>query len=633
MISTTNLKNSPKNRTNGLTIQWYFKLSNSIKEKHEVEFAELELLSLFGEIKKVRNFADILYTTQFRHFIENVRIQDYMAHELPYGEFHGFYGETKEWVDVGRLVRRLAYTREFFVATLDTEPWTVLQSVFPNGEVGKNVQYFQGKRHMLFRFITNQYFIEKSQYISKLSRNEEEVDKNVDALFAFLTRKLHRIPASSTMQVGKRLEDYFAIREEPSLYLTHYMHPYKGKFHPKMARALLNYVYPEDEGLVMDNFAGSGTLLVEATLMGLDSFGVEVNPLSVLMSNVKCYSLGINSAKLKQAIASFLQILEGALLSYREESSGTILLTPPDYDFRSVQKRIKDLPRIVVEMFNNTDVIEKFLIAHELIKKNPDPGIRDFLLLGLSGTISDMLRRRRGEFFDILKDRLDSLYLRIYIFHRLNEILKIRLGKSETYIGDTRDMKNTCRRWDDTKTEIGDSEIDAIVNSPPYSTALDYIRNDLPQLAILEMADLRQLESDMIGNPNLKVYSDELLSEIIDNHKEYTSMPTHAKEVIHVLLKAGRKKEALRTYKFFKDMYLVLKEMYRVLKDEAKAVIIIGNNHYKLDGAYEEVKNDEVIRQMSLDIGFKEDKLIARELEKSMTGMIRYETILILKKP
>ena len=82
------------------------------------------------------------------------------------------------------------------------------------------------------------------------------------------------------MQVGKRLEDYFTIREEPSLHLTHYMHPYKGKFHPKMARALLNYVYPSSNGFVMDNFAGSGTLLVESTLMGLDSIGIEGSTLS-----------------------------------------------------------------------------------------------------------------------------------------------------------------------------------------------------------------------------------------------------------------------------------------------------------------------------------------------------------------
>jgi len=44
-----------------------------------------------------------------------------------------------------------------------------------------------------------------------------------------------------------------------------------------MARALLNYIYPQEKGTVMDNFAGSGTLLVEASFMELDGVGVEIN--------------------------------------------------------------------------------------------------------------------------------------------------------------------------------------------------------------------------------------------------------------------------------------------------------------------------------------------------------------------
>jgi len=60
--------------------------------------------------------------------------------------------------------------------------------------------------------------------------------------------------------MGKKLEDYFSNREENSLYLTHYFYPYKGKFHPKMVRSLLNWANPR---VVLDNFVGSGTLLVE----------------------------------------------------------------------------------------------------------------------------------------------------------------------------------------------------------------------------------------------------------------------------------------------------------------------------------------------------------------------------------
>jgi len=601
---------------------WYFKLFNNIKEKHEIDFAELELLSLFGSVKRVRNFADILYNTPFKYFTEGIRIQDILAHELPYGEFQGFYAERDGIINVSLLVNRLAYTREFFVIVSSDCPESLLEKMFPYGEIDKNVQFFKANGYSLLRFITNQYFLEKSQYISKVSRNEDEIDRNVECLFDFLTKKLYRIPASVTMQVGKRLEDYFTIREEPSLYLTHYMHPYKGRFHPKMVRALLNYVYPKEKGLVMDNFAGCGTLLVEATWMGLDSVGIEINPLSVLMSNVKCYSLSLSPEELKRIIDKYLRELHESLLSYEKQSTGLVLLFAPKYDGDVIEKRKKEVPAIVKSMLKRSNVVDEILIAHELIKKVENKEIRDFLLLALSGTISDLVRRRRAEFFEVFSDRLKDLYLRIYTFHKLNRVLKIRLGKSKTYVADARNM-----------SMIDNETIDAIVTSPPYSTAINYIKNDYPQLVLLNLADISWLEANMIGNPNLKAYPTSLYVEMRENNPEYARLPSSAKEAITILKRYGREKQALRVYKFFKDMYLALKEMHRVMKKGSKCVIIIGNNHFKVDRNYVEVKNDEVLKEMALSLGFREDKTIVRTLEKTQAGMIRYESILILEKP
>jgi DNA modification methylase len=243
-------------------------------------------------------------------------------------------------------------------------------------------------------------------------------------------------------------------------------------------------------------------------------------------------------------------------------------------------------------------------------------------LLALSGATSDLVRRRKGKFVDVLRERLENLYLRIYIFDKLNDVMKIKLGQSGTYAADTRDIKM-----------VESESIDAIVNSPPYSTALDYIKNDYPQLTLLQLADIPSLETNMIGNPRFKVYSQSLLDEIRSCNPDFTNLPRDAKDIISTLVRYGRTKEAMRSYKFFKDMHLALKEMYRVLKCSSKCVIVIGNNHYKLDGNYAVVRNDEVIKEMALNLGFKEDRTIVRELEKSQAGMIRYESILILEKP
>jgi len=583
----------------------------------------MELESLFGNVDPVRNFCDILSTSPFNHFRNgDARVQDFFAHELPYGECQGFLAKTEGIHDVSHLVMRLAYTREFFAVTESNDPSGVLQQMFSRGVEGKNVQYFAKDNYVLLRFITNQYFLEKSQYISKLSRNEEEAKDNAESLLSFLTEKLDRIPATETMQIGKRLEDYFAIREEPSLYLSHYMHPYKGKFHPKMVRAFLNYVLPQSVGIVMDNFAGCGTLLVEATWMELDSTGIEINPLSALMCNVKCDSLSIPIDELRKSIDNYLHDLNSDLLSYETQSSGSSLLVPPNYEKETIENRTNSIPARVISIFSESKTAYHIVLAHELIKKVKNEKIRDFLLLALSGAISDLARRRKGKFIEVLQDRLRNLYLRIYIFNELNQVMKIKLGKSRTYAADTRNM-----------TMVENESIDSIVNSPPYSTALDYIKNDYPQLTLLELTDIPLLETNMIGNPRFKIYSQTLLDEIRTNSSDYANLPQDAKDIIFTLTRYGRTKEAMRTYKFFKDMYLALKEMHRVLKRGSKCVIVIGNNHYKLDGNYVVVKNDEVLKEMALTLGFQEDRTIIRELEKSQAGMIRYESILILEKP
>lgn len=619
-----------------MVVHYYFKLFNSIKEEHEIDFAEMELTSLFGEVKRVRNFADVVFKKPLNFFTaDDVRIQDTLLHEVPYGEYQGFQGTKEQLEDMTKLARRLAYIREFIVVTElgKNKSYELLKLVFPLGVIGKNVKHFEKNGYVLFRIITNQYFLEKSYYISKISRNEGEVDRNVESLFSYLFDKLYRIPATETMAVGKRLEDYFAIREEPSLHLTHYMHPYKGKFHPKMVRALLNYAYPEEEGLVMDNFAGSGTLLVEAVLMGLDSIGIEINPLSALMSNVKCYSLGLDPRKLKQTIEDFLKKLVAIIPVFEAHLKGSRTLRLPEYDFSIIEIRKKSIPKKVQDLFKDKTVIDKIILAQQIIEKIEDSKLRNFLLLGLSGTISDLTRRTSNDFIEVLRNRLYDLYLRVYLFSKLNQVLKIKIGNSETYIGDTRDMRNTLKTWNGESKIIKDESIDAIVNSPPYSTALDYIRNDLPQLTILNMVpSLEELEKEMMGNPNLKYYPNELEKEIEDNHPEFKRLPESAKHTVLSILRAGRRKEAFRSYKFFKDMYLSLQEMRRVLKRGAKAVIIIGNNHYKLNEHYEEVKNDQVIWEIAEKEGFKIDRIITRELEKSMSGMIRYESIVILER-
>ncbi|MGI0085863.1 MAG: TRM11 family SAM-dependent methyltransferase, partial [Nitrososphaerales archaeon] len=292
---------------------FYFKLFNNVKDESEVKLAERELCSLFGPVIRISNFIDEFIFGDFAKITDmlqepngNQGLGNALTYELPYGETQGFKGRGSLSL-LPKLARRLAYTREIYVIVNGTKPVGETTKSFH-----ENVNLFLYGRNetKVMRVISNQFFLEKSAYISKLSRNVDELDANLNILLSFLKDQSYRIPATETMAVGRRLEDWFAIREEPSLYLTHYMHPYKGKFHPKMARALINMACPNDSGLVLDNFSGSGTTLVEAQWLGLDSIGIDINPLSSLMSQVKVQSPTLDIAELNSAIHELLTKLE-----------------------------------------------------------------------------------------------------------------------------------------------------------------------------------------------------------------------------------------------------------------------------------------------------------------------------------
>src|SRR3989454_450573 len=71
---------------------------------------------------------------------------------------------------------------------------------------------------------------------------------------------------------------------------THYLFRFPAKFHPPVVRCLIDrYSRPGD--IILDPFCGSGTLLLEALLSGRAAFGLDVDPVAVFISRVKCTPL------------------------------------------------------------------------------------------------------------------------------------------------------------------------------------------------------------------------------------------------------------------------------------------------------------------------------------------------------
>ena len=69
---------------------------------------------------------------------------------------------------------------------------------------------------------------------------------------------------------------------------THGFHKYPAKFIPHIPRwAIEKYLNSSKKKTILDPFCGSGTTLVEGILAGHNVIGIDIDPLSALISKVK----------------------------------------------------------------------------------------------------------------------------------------------------------------------------------------------------------------------------------------------------------------------------------------------------------------------------------------------------------
>src|SRR4030067_2824953 len=69
---------------------------------------------------------------------------------------------------------------------------------------------------------------------------------------------------------------------------THGFHKYPAKFIPHIPKWAINkYLAGQKNKTILDPFCGSGTTLVEGILAGHNVIGIDVDPLSALISKVK----------------------------------------------------------------------------------------------------------------------------------------------------------------------------------------------------------------------------------------------------------------------------------------------------------------------------------------------------------
>lgn len=142
------------------------------------------------------------------------------------------------------------------------------------------------------------YYESKILTKSELIKNSAYFVKVEDAFtnhFAICTGAPLKLPDYSS----SRLKSFFSNNQFRTGYASHGLFPYRGKFHPQMVKALINIIGVKPGGTLLDPMMGSGTVPVEASLMGIKSIGIDSSPFCRFMAQAKCGAMTIDKSNLK----------------------------------------------------------------------------------------------------------------------------------------------------------------------------------------------------------------------------------------------------------------------------------------------------------------------------------------------
>jgi len=378
-----------------------------------------------------------------------------------------------------------------------------------------------------------------------------------------------KLPAHSS----SRLRSFFEKNIFRTGYATHGLFPYRGKFHPQMIKGLINIMGLKPGDTILDPMMGSGTVMVEASLMGIRSIGIDASPFCRLMTQTKIDTLTMSLTRARNALNNYIEVFE-----YFEKKAGkTGTETKPSYNQTSggALSIMEEAAQYITKQ-----------TPHRLTKQQKETvDTYNFLLLAYLDSVGYSERSQRKPPIEQFKAILERY---LFVAEKIQKVIagmEKELAPSKVIEADARDIP------------LEDSTIDGIIFSPPYSFAIDYIQNDSFHLNFLG-AEIGSLREKMIG------------------------------------LRGKTLSEKFELYK--KDMEKVISECSRVLRQKKLCTIIVGTNNNQIGKALK-TSPDEVpgLHELLIEMGSRSGLRLIKMMSRPIMGIsntMRKEYILILQK-
>jgi len=366
--------------------------------------------------------------------------------------------------------------------------------------------------------------------------------------------------------------------------LMHRIHSYPAKFPNFITTKALKYA--EKEGIkvktVADVFCGCGTTAVEAKRKRIEFFGFDINPVAVMISQVKTKQY--KEDVLEKYFSNIVKRFDSVEIDEQDTKNINDRIK---YWFNA--KNIKDLLKLkkaIEEEISNYSKYKKFFLC----------------------AFSNILKPTSNWLTKSIKPQIDPDKLPSDVMKRFKKQFKLMRKANEENVFPKQDAPLIrIMRRNFLSIDTSKHKADLIVTSPPYVTSYDYA--DIHQLSVLWLdfcSKYQDLRKNMVGN---------IYGVASPSSEELKSLPSVGMRIYNELCNKHKAK-ANSTARYFIDIRKATENCYEILNKNGMIVFVIGNTNYK--GV--EVNNAQFLRDCMKSVGFQKIKKFSRKISsKTLT--------------
>jgi DNA modification methylase len=390
---------------------------------------------------------------------------------------------------------------------------------------------------------------------------------------------------------------------------SHNFHSFPAKFPPHLPRKFIGGLTNEND-IVLDPMAGSGTTILEALLARRNGLGFDIDPLALKIASVKVTALDLNTT-----VETGKSIVENARTAYKENRDALVKELETRWDLKT---------REFINFWFNRETQLELLALVLQIEAIRQPNLRAFFELVFSATIitksggvslaldlahtrphkAKLVVNKAGDIIAGQREENGRLAFLTKVlrssFDEFEKRLKINLNG--LIISAPKGVSAEILPGNAESLPVLDNSIDLIVTSPPYaSNAIDYMRAHKFSLVWMgfSIEDLGEKRKEYIGS--------EATSSVV-----FETMPAFTESLLFKLaIEDQKKSDVVRRY--YSEMTRVLKEMYRVLKPGKAAIVVVGSSIIR--GVDTETQN--CLADIGQKLGFVVPKIGVRNLDRN----------------